>query len=278
MNIFALDPCPVKSAQYLDDKRVIKMILESAQLISTAIRGTGVEVTEVLGETYQDIGHDGVLSNRRRPSKWFLKDTDIQLFKPTHPNHPSTLWTAKSRHNADWLYRHAMALCIEYTNRFGKIHKTESVVRGLKQILHLLPDVPFTDPANCARRADLGIDFTHIKDVYKAYRLYLHTRFQLEYNKPRVTPRYYRSKNMFNVSLKKIESFHSNLRTPEVTGTTFEFPQVGASFFMYTDALEDGDIRFINTSVVKEVRELSDGEIVFKTQNSTYSLSLIVKL
>jgi hypothetical protein len=237
MNIFATYPCPIRSAEVLDDKRVIKMTLESTQLLCNALVKYGYE----------------------------------SPYKPTHMNHPCSVWTAESRHNAAWLFEHAIALSNEYTRRYGKVHKCHAVLSEIKDRINDLPDVEFTDPPNCARRSDIGVDYTHIDDVYKAYRNYVLARFKLEYGKPRVTPRYYRSKKVLYVTLKKIESNHNNLRTDEVTGITHNLPEVGERFFMYAEALEEGDVRHIYTSPIKEVREV-DNEIVFKTENSVYSL------
>lgn len=63
MNIFVTDISPIVSAQALDDKRVVKMILESAQLLSSAI---------------------------------FINSQSIynDIYKPTHLKHPCTIWTS----------------------------------------------------------------------------------------------------------------------------------------------------------------------------------------
>ena len=72
MNIFVTDPCPKISAQNLDNKRVVKMLLESAQLLSTAITLNGGK----------------------------------GIYKPTHIHHPCTKWVAHSYQNWLWLFRH----------------------------------------------------------------------------------------------------------------------------------------------------------------------------
>lgn len=93
MNIFILDECPRKSAQMMNDKHVVKMILESAQMLCTAHR--------VL---------DGV--------------EDDELYKTTHINHPCNAWIRESSANYMWLYAHFKALSEEYTYRYDKVHKT----------------------------------------------------------------------------------------------------------------------------------------------------------
>ena len=78
---------------------------------------------------------------------------------------------------------------------------------------------------------------------------------------------------MIYITLKKIESTHKNLRTDEVKGGCYYLPEVGSRFAMYTDKPldPDMDMRFVYTSVVQEVRTVED-EIVFKTENSIYSI------
>ena len=93
MNIFYLDKCPVKAAKYQYNKHVVKMILESAQMLCTA--------HHVYGDPEQKANVP---------------------YKQAHLNHPSTLWTRKNKRNYMWLYHHMMALGDEYTRRYGKIH------------------------------------------------------------------------------------------------------------------------------------------------------------
>lgn len=115
MNIFILDNDPVIAAQMQCDKHVVKMIVESAQMLSTVHRMV-----------------DGTME--RRPSKsgsmlqyWKLPDErEDLLYKACHFNHPSTVWTRESSLNYRWHYDHFVALCKEYTYRYEKIHATET--------------------------------------------------------------------------------------------------------------------------------------------------------
>lgn len=115
MNIFALSPVPEVAAKWHCDKHVVKMIVEAAQMLSTAHR--------IL---------DGDLE--RRPSKsgktmskyWKLPDSrEDLLYKAVHAGHPSTLWTMESHSNYKWHYQLFKCLCKEYTYRYGKVHSTE---------------------------------------------------------------------------------------------------------------------------------------------------------
>ena len=119
MNIFILSECPVKAAQLQCDKHVIKMIVESAQMLSTAHRML-----------------DGVQEHRKSKSGmrvvkyWALQDEREELFyKAVHTGHPCTVWTCESVANYQWHYEHFVALCDEYTYRYGKVHRSDTLLR-----------------------------------------------------------------------------------------------------------------------------------------------------
>lgn len=96
MNIFATDPCPRISAQNLDDKRVSKMVLETAQMLAAATLSHGV-----------DIG-----------------------YKKTHVNHPCTVWTRSGRQQFDWMIEHGLWLNDEFMYRYGHSlpHRSTTVI------------------------------------------------------------------------------------------------------------------------------------------------------
>lgn len=120
MNIFHLDNDPVKAAQMMCDKHVVKMIVEYAQLMSTAHRV--LDGTEYYDKT----------KNGRKIKRWKLEPTAQErlLYKASHVNHPSNIWTRKSNDNYRWLYKHFQELCKEYTRRYGKIHMTQEKLSG----------------------------------------------------------------------------------------------------------------------------------------------------
>lgn len=97
MNIFVLDLDPVKAAEYHCDKHVIKMILETGQLLSTTCR-------------YFDIDYG---------------------YKKTHVNHPCAIWARQSYQNILWLQRLGIELCFQYTKRYFKLHKSLDVILQL---------------------------------------------------------------------------------------------------------------------------------------------------
>lgn len=117
MNIFYLDRDPRVAAMYHHDKHVIKMILECAQLLSTAHR-------VIDGEQYIDT------SSGRKIKRWRLKDDSMEstLYKATHVNHPSAVWARQSVDNYKWLYELFFFLCKEYTHRYDKYHKCEELL------------------------------------------------------------------------------------------------------------------------------------------------------
>jgi hypothetical protein len=138
MNIFYLDHDVTKCAEMHNDKHVVKMILEYAQLLSTAHRVLdGVELS-------------GLSASGRKKKFWTLGDSrDYTLYKATHIHHPSAVWARQSVENYLWLANMLIALCEEYTYRYGKIHKTERDGLAyvlLKNIPHNIGNSGFTQP------------------------------------------------------------------------------------------------------------------------------------
>jgi hypothetical protein len=122
MNIFYLDNDPVKCAEMHVDKHVVKMILEYAQLLSTAHRVLDGVLTT------------GLSQSGRKQQRYVLDDQRQQmLYSATHINHPSAIWCRQSDSNYIWLSKLLLACCKEYTYRYGKVHKCEQ--SGLVQEL-----------------------------------------------------------------------------------------------------------------------------------------------
>jgi hypothetical protein len=114
MNIFRLSNDPKEAAIMQHDRHIIKMILESAQMLSTACRVNG----------------------RYHPN----------IYNKTHQNHPCTLWVTRSNLAFQWLVDHGMALCDEMEYRFGTIHKSKAVIQLCSEIRPKLPDVEIAVP------------------------------------------------------------------------------------------------------------------------------------
>lgn len=105
MNIFVLDENPEAAARMLCDKHVVKMCLETAQILSTINGGP---------------------------------------YKPTHANHPCTLWAKGAVQNYIWLVRHGIGIAKEYTHRFNKEHKSEDIICALMSPVVDFPQVEKT--------------------------------------------------------------------------------------------------------------------------------------
>lgn len=138
MNIFYLSKDPRECAEMMVDRHVVKMILESAQLLSTAHRMLdGLEYKAFTG--------------KRTVKRWSLADMrEPVLYQATHINHPSTVWARTSVENYNWLYEHFFSLLLEYNYRYGKIHKCSG---DLSYLLgsppHNLKDYDMTEMPSC---------------------------------------------------------------------------------------------------------------------------------
>ena len=126
MNIFYLHEDPVRSAQLHCDKHVVKMIIEYAQMLSTAHRMLD-------GTQYID------QSSGRRIKRWRLANPYMEsfLYKASHINHPSAVWVRENAIQYQYMYDLFVALCDEYTYRYGKVHMTDS---KLRDVLNNIPD------------------------------------------------------------------------------------------------------------------------------------------
>ena len=138
MNIFYLDHDVRKCAEMHNDKHVVKMILEYAQLLSTAHRILDGNVSF------------GVSQSGRKKVVYVLADNrDSILYSATHINHPSAVWVRQSAQNYMWLAELLEECCKEYTHRYEKVHKVErdGLMQALKnQFPTNIPDGPFTEP------------------------------------------------------------------------------------------------------------------------------------
>jgi len=111
MNIFALSTCPVKSAEQMIDKHIVKMPTESCQMLHT---------NALYFDYVTEFGAEPSLADLKE----YHRNTSSQLMKPAMLNHPSTIWARETPANFMWLYDHSIALCAEYTYRYGKEHGT----------------------------------------------------------------------------------------------------------------------------------------------------------
>ena len=135
MNIFYLDSDTTECAKLHVDSHCIKMILEYAQLLSTAHRLLDGRL--LIGQTEKG----------RKMEIWTLPDDrQAVLYKVSHVNHPSALWTRKSDANYKWLYSMLVSLTKEYTYRYGKVHATERLLPLLSKVPTNIAVSTFTEP------------------------------------------------------------------------------------------------------------------------------------
>lgn len=130
MNIFYLSKNPMQAAEWMVDRHVVKMILESAQLLSTAHR---------------------VLDGELREKKYVLFDArEPILYKASHTNHPCAKWCRESVENYTWLVEHLYSLMDEYTFRYGKRHACFGELSFLLQSPPKnLEKFDWTEPPSC---------------------------------------------------------------------------------------------------------------------------------
>lgn len=121
MNIFVTSNCPVECAKTLDNKRVVKMCLETAQMLCTTIKLKGFATP----------------------------------YKMTHANHPCTKWVRSRQSNYNWTVRHFEALLAEYERRYKKKHACE----GLKLLfgLFVTEDSTVEEFVNCTPYPELPV-------------------------------------------------------------------------------------------------------------------------
>ncbi len=102
MNIFVVDQNPLKAARALCDRHVVKMIVESAQMLVNPFTLTRVEMA--------------------------VKTQKGTNYKPSYPNHPCSKWACASSANYRWLLDHAYTLCVEYSVRYRKTHYCQAAI------------------------------------------------------------------------------------------------------------------------------------------------------
>ena len=154
MNIFILDNDPIVAAQQQCNKHVVKMLLESAQMLCTA---------------HRLLDGDEIISQ--------------ELYQPVHPKHPCTLWTMETSTNYEWHHKHWIALCDEYTYRYGKTHLSDQKFRGL---LSSLPKNIPTGPLTKFRLAMGSNPECMVDDPVESYRKFYMTkqkRFKMIWSK-----------------------------------------------------------------------------------------------
>jgi len=181
MNIFILDTDPVIAAQSQCDKHVVKMVVESAQMLSTTHR----MVDGIIGQRLS--------KNNRKIKTWKLRDDREQLlYKAVHMNHPCTVWTRESLSNYNWHYEHFIALCNEYTYRYNKVHATDTLLRD---VLASAPtNIPLIGRTEFKLAMKNNPECINLNDTVQSYRDYYMTkqdRFAMVWQNKRSSPEWF---------------------------------------------------------------------------------------
>ena len=145
MNIFVTDPDPVVSAQVLPDKHIVKMPLETCQMLSIVAS--------------PEWGYNlGALPK--------LDGTPYKTAKGAFRNHPCTIW---AQTNFTWLILHGLALCDEYTHRYGKRHSCQSTIEHADTIFPRQD----SDPTEFVFAGPDEFKYDTTIDIFTAYKRYV---------------------------------------------------------------------------------------------------------
>jgi len=170
MNIFLLDYDQELCAHYHCDKHVVKMIVEYAQLLSTAHRllDGKLEVKDYLTKS----------GKPRKKKVYVLPDRrEALLYQATHANHPCAVWARTSLRNYQWLVSLLDNVCHEYTKRYGKVHKVQA--SGLLKAFDKPPKAIFKLPLEMTERPQTMPDDYKRNDPVEAYHaFYLGTKMR----------------------------------------------------------------------------------------------------
>tara|TARA_Y100001938_G_scaffold144031_1_gene217867 strand:+ start:13235 stop:13870 length:636 start_codon:yes stop_codon:yes gene_type:complete len=163
MNIFALSKNPTEAAIQMLDKHVVKMPTETCQMLHT---------NALFFEYIEHYGEEPTLAQL----KVFHRDIGSNLMKPAMLNHPSTIWARQNPNNTLWLYTHGLALCTEYTHRYGKKHGSQERILDTTQYLpsdgRWRDATPVTIAMDDKYRLDYNNDIDMWEFVIEQYRHY----------------------------------------------------------------------------------------------------------
>ena len=171
MNIFVTDRCPIQSARNLPDKHIVKMPLETCQMLSI-----------IYSDWYYGVGK--------------LYKSDGTPYRTSHGafrNHPCTQWAAANQYNLAWLITHGVALCEEYTQRYDKVHTCYDVLLQAVDIYNKCFDDDLSQAsrkvAHFTRAMPESIKYDTSIDTITAYKQYLNTKPWLATNYLRIPSR-----------------------------------------------------------------------------------------
>ena len=179
MDIFYLSNDPDGAARMQCDKHVVKLIVETAQILSTAHR--------VLDGVHEIL----ISKHGRRKQYWRMQDDSLEsvLYKPTHVNHPSCVWARAALLNYTWLFKHFEALLDEYTYRYGKTHATSRLLNVLSKSPDNIPPGTTIIPL-CMKSAPECMNMSNPVESYRNFYKTKASRFKMVWTK-RPTPHWW---------------------------------------------------------------------------------------
>lgn len=171
LNIFYLDHDPRQAAQFHCDRHVVKMCVETAQILSTVWHivneeeiGESWVPPPPFGKRYQVEEHESPAYTRTLAGQ--------RIYRGTHRKHPSVLWAAESKANYEWLWRLGMHLAAEYAFRYERQHRTQGVLWTLEAVPPALPSAPRSEPPAVMPEQFLYIEDGIVHAVPSYRRLY----------------------------------------------------------------------------------------------------------
>ena len=233
MNIFVTDPCPIQSARNLPDKHIVKMPLETCQMLSI-----------IYSDWYYGVG------------KLYKSDgTPYATARGAFRNHPCTQWAAANQYNLAWLIAHGIALCNEYTARYNKRHTCyDPIIQAVA-----IYDLCFDDSVSHAyhkvthftRAMPESIKFDTTIDTITAYKQYLNTKPWLASNYLRIPSR---KPSFIITTMKPVYDFST---TPE---------QRAAEQAKQDAAIAAAQVAALEASIKKPVAKRQDAPAVTKAK------------
>ena len=167
MNIFVLDRNPITAARMHCDKHVPKMCVEAAQMMASALRRHGATDEQM------------PLTKSGTP------------YKGGYAHHPCTVWAGDCEGNFNWLTHHAVALCEEYTKRFGKRHTCHDPIIDMSA-LEMTLNPNRVEPMPLTPFAQAMPDEYKNEDAVKAYQAYYHSKQFAKWEKGTPAPDWWR--------------------------------------------------------------------------------------
>jgi len=155
MQIFMLDPDPGVSAKWYCDKHIVKIPVEAAQIACEVVRQHKPDDTNF----YSDFP-------RRN------KDGSPNPYRPSHKHHPLVKWAGSCQQAFAIVIERGLALCAEYTRRYGRTHASQAVLEWAGKHIHMFAQ----NADNALSRFPLPLDTNlHAADVFATHRnLYKH--------------------------------------------------------------------------------------------------------